>query len=110
MLSRDNYLKVLQTDAQIWARYNFPNSQQWMPLVGAVEELGELAHAFLKLKQGIRGITSISEQEDAIGDIVIYLIDFCNLNDINFGKAVCSTWEKVSKRDWKKDPIAGGES
>lgn len=102
-------LKSLQIDANSWARQNFPDNEQWMPLVGAMEELGELAHAFLKTKQGIRGYTSVAEQEDAIGDIVIYLTDFCNLNEIDFGKALSSTWDKVVKRNWIEDPISGGE-
>lgn len=45
---------------------------------------------------------------DAIGDIEIYLADFCRSNDLKLAEIVATTWQKVSKRDWRVDPQAGG--
>lgn len=64
-----------------WAARNFPNSHggEGAPgdsIIGVVEELGELAHAHLKLKQGIRGTPEehLENARDALGDLMIYLM------------------------------------
>lgn len=103
-------LDVLQGEVHQWRTRNFPDNPTH-PLLGMVEELGELTHAHLKLEQEIRGDKSIhcAEKIDAIGDLVIYLADYCSQNRIALGAAVVKTWEQVQKRDWKKDPKAGGE-
>lgn len=44
---------------------------------------------------------------DSVGDILIFLINYCNKEEINIGEALINTWNEVSKRDWKKDPIKG---
>ena len=93
-----------------WAEHNFPDSKEWMPLLGAQEELGELSHAYLKYAQGIREKSREKfeeEAKDAIGDTVIYLMDFCNKMGWSFQDVVAETWEGVVKRDWKNHPNNG---
>lgn len=41
-------LRKLQEEQKPWVKHNFGDRPSWMPLLGAVEELGELAHAHLK--------------------------------------------------------------
>lgn len=71
--------EALQETLWEWQAHNF--GEQGPPrhaLLGMCEEAGELVHAVLKLSQGIRG-TELSHHEailDALGDIVVYLIDF----------------------------------
>lgn len=79
------------------------------PLLGVSEEVGELCHAHLKAEQKIRGeeLKHIEDKIDAIGDIIIYLLDYCEQQHINFEQAVQYTWEKVKQRDWKKNPESG---
>ena len=102
-------LTKLQIEVAEWSAKNFPNKQKHQPLLGVSEEVGELCHAHLKAEQGIRGqaIEHHTSKIDAIGDIVIYLADYCEQNDIDLGMAVSETWEEVKKRDWTKNKKDG---
>jgi NTP pyrophosphatase (non-canonical NTP hydrolase) len=102
-------LKEMQTAHNEWARRNFGPTPPYRALLGAMEELGELAHAHLKEEQGIRGTTAKHEEDakDAVADTVIYLIDYCNLRGWDFEALLMETWSRVSQRDWKKNPTTG---
>lgn len=88
------------------------------PLMGMVEEVGELMHVTLKRHQGIRGYDDTvkyeTNRDDAIADILIYMLDYCARERINLGRILVETWAKVQKRDWEKnkvnaDKVAEGE-
>jgi NTP pyrophosphatase (non-canonical NTP hydrolase) len=68
--------ETLVEERDKWVAKNFPDSYKTDTLLGVVEELGELAHAHLKSKQGIRGTQSEHDEaaKDAIGDLVVYLL------------------------------------
>jgi len=107
-------LRKIQDDLGRWQRKNFLDTgPEWL-LLGAVEEMGELTHLVLKRRQGIREAKTKSKEElkllveDAVADIVIYLINFCNLEDIDFQGALQRTVEHILKRDWITDPENGG--
>jgi NTP pyrophosphatase (non-canonical NTP hydrolase) len=102
-------LSKLQREVAEWGRHNFPDAVPWMALMGVVEEIGELAHAHLKEREGIRGTSEQhhAEKIDAIGDTVIFLAHYCALSGIDFEQAVNDTWAKVCKRDWTKDKDNG---
>ena len=101
-------LQTLQAEASVWAAENFPNSKPYQPLLGVLEELGELAHAHLKSEQGIRTSEDhFAGKVDAVGDIIIYLAHYCVLNGIDLHGAVYRTWQEVKKRNWKVDPVKG---
>ena len=104
-------LEEMQREQAEWGKKNFPDREQWEPLVGAVEELGELSHAFLKRKQGIRYPRDKATQmvRDGVGDVVIYLLDFCTAEGISMEDILTETWDKVRRRDWLKDPVNGGD-
>lgn len=63
-----------------WVAKNFPPAEGEVPgndsILGCIEELGELAHAHLKAKQGIRGTQKEHDaaMQDAIGDLIVYLL------------------------------------
>jgi NTP pyrophosphatase (non-canonical NTP hydrolase) len=103
-------LRQLQDEQRPWVDHNFPGREPFYPLLGAVEELGELCHAHLKGLQGIRGSTleHHAAKIDAVGDAIIFLADYCTANDIDLQDAVESTWTKVKQRDWQKDKEKGG--
>lgn len=107
----DLTLRQLQYEQRAWQQHNFPNRMNYYPLLGAMEELGELAHAHLKREQGIRGDAEMHTAKalDAVADIVIFLADYCSANGIDFQEALNVTWEMVSKRDWQADPVSGGK-
>ena len=110
-----NALESLQQELIRWEKYNFPNTFNLEQFIGIVEEVGELAHYVLKSSQGIREAidkkgnkVSVKEKmEDAVGDIAIFLINYCSHVNIDFGEALMRTWDEVKQRDWRKYPIDG---
>ena len=100
-------LPQIQKEQEEWARRNFTGRKPHQPILGATEEVGELAHAYLKMEQGIRGTKPQHEaaMKDAIGDCVIFLMDLCNQMGWNFEEIVETTWAHVKKRDWKADSM-----
>lgn len=63
-------INQIQREMIGWQNRNFPGRPTWQPLVGLVEEVGELG---LAIKQ-----RDEKEIVDAIGDIMIYMTDLCN--------------------------------
>lgn len=112
MTSLKAELQMFQLAVGAWSRMNFPGNLPHHPLLGIGEESGELMHAHLKCEQGIRGTAAqhVAAKKDAVGDIIIYLADYCERNDIDLGFAVSDTWFKVRQRNWRANPEDGGES
>lgn len=102
-------LSKLQKVAFKWQKRNFPDSTWAAVYMGVVEELGELSHALLKQEQGIRGTRDELEAKakDAVGDMVIYLLNLCSLRGWDFQEILDDTWQQVSKRDWTKNRSDG---
>ena len=102
-------LRVLQEEQRVWVQRNFPGREAHHPLLGAVEELGELAHHHLKAALNIRG--SVEEhllaERDAVADIVIFLSDYCSARGFDLQECVERTWAEVKQRDWVGDPAGG---
>jgi len=102
-------LTTMQMQVRSWQHHNFPSSTYEEPFKGMVEEIGELSHALLKMKQGIRGTTQEHEAaiQDAIGDLCIFTMDFCNKRGYNLYYIIYNVWKEVQKRDWIKYPVNG---
>jgi NTP pyrophosphatase (non-canonical NTP hydrolase) len=102
-------LRDIQEDQKPWVAHNFGRRATYMPLLGAMEELGELAHAHLKAEQGIRGTVAEHEvaAKDAVADIIIFLLDYCSARGWDAASIVSDTWKAVRTRDFKADPIRG---
>ena len=100
----------LQAEQRPWVEHNFGKRPSYWPLLGAVEEIGELAHAHLKAEQGIRtGEDHAANKKDAVADIIIYLADYCSAEGIDLQSVVEETWAEVKQRDWKKHPAQAAE-
>jgi NTP pyrophosphatase (non-canonical NTP hydrolase) len=99
----------IQSELKVWEAEHFPNNQSYHPLLGALEELGELAHAHLKADQGIRGTPEdhALAARDAVADVVIYLMNYCNHRGWDLSEIVETTWEKVSLRNWNANKLDG---
>jgi NTP pyrophosphatase (non-canonical NTP hydrolase) len=101
----------LQAEHKEWLEHNFPNQQGHDPLLGIMEEVGELSHAYLKNTQGIRGMVHIAEARtlmaDALGDIFIYMLSFSNTNGFNLENCINKAWLTVKERDWVHYPVDG---
>lgn len=103
-------LTKTQQKLSAWLKHNFPETNSDQQLKGVMEELGELCHADLKAHQGIRGYTPEKAKDeimDAVGDIIIYLINYCNTKDISFKDSLDMAYSTVMKRDWIKNPTNG---
>lgn len=101
----------LQDEVTRWAQRNFPDAKPHQPLLGLSEEVGELCHAHLKMEQGIRGSAEEHRdaKEDAVGDVMVFLMHYCSLNGIDAQTAIMRTWDAVRKRDWTANKQDGGE-
>lgn len=83
-------LRQLQDELKPWTAHNFGVQEPWKPLLGVVEELGELQvatqrlDALKELKPETIGVLGLqpkeleADVEDAVADTVIFLADFCN--------------------------------
>lgn len=101
--------KILAT----WWVHNFPDAEPDDAFAGMVEELGELARARLKFKQGIRGMADLTAkevreaQQDAIGDLIIFAAHLCQLEGWQLGECVSMALNEVIGRDWRANPETG---
>ena len=101
-------LKDFQHEVRNWSNANFGVDQPSIfPLLGIGEELGELNHAHLKGEQGIRySYQEVQEKKkDAIGDMVIYLADYCAREGLNLEQCISDAWSEVRTRNWAENPI-----
>ena len=88
-----------------WVKKNFGDRPAWQPLLGVVEEVGELAHAHLKGVHGIRGTTAEmdAKAKDAVADVVIFMADYCNARGWDMEDLLEETFDRVMARDWTKE-------
>lgn len=104
-------ISYLQKSLMGWLDHNFPKAGSSMQFLGVVEEVGELAHHILKGEQGIRGESdreaNLERIRDDVGDIFIFLANFCNRQGISMEKCVLGAYSEVMKRDWIKFPVNG---
>lgn len=104
-------LSQMQKERNDWVARNFPGDQLVNSILGATEEIGELAHHYLKWTQGIRG-TETDHKEgmlDAVADCVIFLAGVCTHLGVDYEELVQMTWDQVKRRDWIADAARGGE-
>lgn len=102
-------IRDIQNEQKAWVIHNFPGRDSYYPLLGAVEEVGEIAHAHLKMKQGIRGTKKehLAAIEDGIADVIIFLCDYATAMGIDVQDALEKTWVVVKQRDWRMYPNDG---
>lgn len=104
-------LSRLQEEAREWRHRVFPEESRTAPLqaLGVCEEAGELAHAVLKMEQGIRGnrIKHLDEAADAVGDTVIFLTGVCDSLGLDLDTCVTNAWNEVKLRDWAANKETG---
>lgn len=102
-------LRQVQHESAIWREQNFQKAPGWGQLLGMGEELGEAFHAYLKRDQGIRGTSEehTAALRDAIGDLIIFTMGFCDTEKWDLEEIVSDTWREVMARDWTKRPETG---
>lgn len=104
-------LATLQMRVHDWRKKAYPDTRGIeLQALGVAEESGELAHAVLKFKQGIRGYDfekTHDEVGDAIGDIIIYAMGVADQLDISVEEALYKTVEHVINRNITQGSDAG---
>lgn len=101
-------IREIQFEHLVWEKKNFDEVKIHHSIYGLIEELGELAHAQLKMEQGIRIDEDHNEKaKDAVGDIIIFLISYCNKRGFDLERIIHNTWLSVKSRNWKKNPVNG---
>lgn len=82
-----NEMKVLQ-----WAeaRQIIPNAKPYTQLLKALSEMGELADA--EIKDDRAGVI------DAVGDVIVCLIIYCALKDLNVTTCLESAYQEIKDR------------
>lgn len=108
MSSREGKMNLRQFQKEVgeWSRENFGDQPSDNPLLGMAEEVGELCHAHLKGKQGIRydkGQVN-SMKLDAVADLLIYTADYCEREGIDLESTIEVVWKEIRKRDWRENP------
>ena len=79
-------LSQIQKELEVWTNYNFGQQDSSIPIMGMIEELGELTHATLKQIQGIRKKNYLEAKKDAVADLVIYLLNYFNSKQVDISK------------------------
>lgn len=104
-------LATLQMRVHDWRKKAYPDTRGIeLQALGVAEESGELCHAVLKFKQGIRGYDfekTHDEVGDAIGDIIIYAMGVADQLDISIEEALYKTVEHVINRNITQGSDAG---
>ena len=72
------------------ARKIIPNSTPHAQLLKALSEMGELADATLKGQK--------EEAMDAVGDVMVCLINYCALQDINLVECMQMAYDQIKHR------------
>jgi NTP pyrophosphatase (non-canonical NTP hydrolase) len=101
----------VQYESGEWRQKAYPETASIeLQALGVCEEAGELAHAVLKYKQGIRGYDlkkTQAEVADAIGDIFIYACGVADKLDINVVNSIVAAWHHVRERNITQGSDAG---
>lgn len=108
----DKSLREIQQEHHEWRLYNFPDQTPDQAFLGMTEEMGEMAHAQLKLAQGIRGMTEEQAMDAIIDghcDWLIFSMGFANAHGYDIQTQLNRVWEKVQSRDWIKNPTNAHE-
>lgn len=84
--------EMLQMDVIRWAeaRQIIPNATATSQLLKAVSEMGELADA--------EGKQNLEEIKDAVGDVLVCLINYCALRDIEITKCLAGAYDQIKHR------------
>ena len=80
-----------QHDLEEWLNHNFPNTTSDQQLKGVMEEVKELLEAEQVFLNNPPSKENKQRVDDAVGDIIVYLCNYCNMKRIDFAKCVGSS-------------------
>jgi NTP pyrophosphatase (non-canonical NTP hydrolase) len=111
MYGPHEYLRALQHETRVYLD-SMPNPTNTIEeqLLNLFEEVGELARAVLKRKQGIRGTRGEwdAEVRKEIGDVFGSLVACATVEGLDFYETVEERMVEVLARRWDKDIMGHG--
>jgi len=92
--------ETLQANVLQWSKHRqiIPNSTAQAQFMKAVSEMGELSDAIMKGRKG--------EASDALGDVLVCLINTAALLEIDLVQALAGAWDEI--KDRKGTMLPGG--
>lgn len=88
----------IQGEHAAWVEHNFGTPRpSWQPVLGIVEELGELEEALMAQTPDEQWCAAVT---DAIGDVAIYMMDLCTVQGLDFETDVWSFLAWASTTRW----------
>lgn len=106
-------IDLKQKEFKDWQIRNFGAPELSDMIHGMAEEVGEMAHWYLKGKQGIRGANEQTAREkmaDAFGDTVVFGLQAMSCMGLDAEQVLRGVFDEVLARDWKKNPTGAGFS
>jgi NTP pyrophosphatase (non-canonical NTP hydrolase) len=102
-------IEEIQKQMSEWRHRNFSHTSIEGLFRKAMEELGELAEAGGKRLDGIGRSPQMWEakEKDAIGDITLVLLAYCEARGFSFMECLEAAWDEVGKRDFRRYPRNG---
>jgi hypothetical protein len=81
--------KQLQEEQKPWTKHNFGDRPSWMPLMGVIEEIGEMMEALIAEDE--------EAFQDGIADCIVFMSDFCIAMEFDFEEI---TNQHVEREFW----------
>lgn len=106
-----DWVSDLQVKLARWQVANFGAGELGDLALGVAEEAGELCHAVLKHKQGIRGMHGEDFRAaagDAIADCMIYLFQVATSLRLDVPSLLSAIAHDVMSRNWRANPSGQG--
>lgn len=107
-------IDLKQKEFAAWQEHNFGKGIGVSDMIhGMAEEVGEMAHWYLKGKQGIRGATPELAKEkmaDAFCDTVVFGLQAMTALGLDAEEELRKVFKEVLARDWTKNPNGDGFS
>jgi len=106
--------QTLQEDVYNWSLKNFGDQRDFYPFMGLGEEAGELADALespIEPTDVENNFEPSEEELDAVGDMLVYLADFCARRGLDYQEAYDSYCNVSPTHDnfWREFISARGE-
>ena len=102
------HISEFQKKQAEWSQQQFGDQPAHFSLLGVVEEVGELSHSHLKSEQGIRtNEDHIAGKRDAVGDILMYLSNYCTASGFELQEIAVTVLEEVMERNWVDHKVNG---
>ena len=99
-------LDAIQADQIEWSTRNFGQQPAHRPMLGIIEEMCELEEAQMLAGETGKEESDAAAQLDAIGDIAIYMLDYCGKR----GWRMQELWDARACPEWLDNFVMGDDN